>query len=118
MEIAMQTGKFLTGLVLCAFITLPQYTPAASFCATSPEGNIRVDDCKYNSYDECKRAVGTRGDCVANHEENPPASTVAPYCVVTWGTECKYYDYETCARTAKQQVGFCYKNPEYKNPDK
>ena len=114
----MQKNKLLASLLLFVTLTLPQYTPAASFCATSPDGNIRVDDCNYDTYDECKRAAGSRGDCTANPGEKPPASGVAPYCVVTWGTECKYYDYETCAKTAKKQVGFCYKNPDYKIPDK
>lgn len=112
----MQTDKTFTGLLLCVLIALPQYTPAASFCATSPEGKILVDDCSYDSYDECKRAIGSRGDCIANHEVELPASEVAPYCIVTWSTECKYYDYETCVQTAKSQIGFCYENPEYKKP--
>lgn len=114
----MQTDKILTGLLLCVAIGLPQYTLAASFCATSPEGKIRVDDCKYGSYDECKRATGSKGDCIANDEEKLPASKVAPYCIVTWSTECKYYDYETCTQTAQKQIGFCYLNPDYKAPDK
>ena len=112
----MQTDKIFTGLLLSALLTLPQYTPAASFCATLPDGKIRVDDCSYDSYDECKRATGSRGDCIANHEEGLQVSKAAPYCVVTWSTECKYYDYESCVQAAKSQVGFCYLNPEYTKP--
>ncbi|MEO8331015.1 MAG: hypothetical protein ABI479_01160 [Gallionella sp.] len=113
----MQTNKFFTGLLLCCAIGLPQYTLAASFCATTPEGKIRVDDCNYGSYDECKRANLNQGDCVAD-QENSPGSKVAPYCIVTWSTECKYFDYETCVQTANNQKGFCYSNPDYKVPDK
>lgn len=113
----MQTDEIFAGLLLNAAIAFPQYTPAASFCTTTPEGKIRVDDCNYSSYDECRRATGNRSDCVANfQEEILPASRVAPYCIVTWSTECKYYDYETCVQAAKSQVGFCYVNPEYKKP--
>jgi len=114
----MQTNKILTGLLLCGSIAFSQYTSAASFCATSPEGKIRVDDCKYGSYDECKRAIGSLGDCVSNQEEQLAPAKVAPYCIVTWSTECKYYDYETCNQAAKAQMGFCYLNPDYTNPAK
>jgi len=104
--------------MLWVAIALPQYTPAASFCTTSPEGKIRLDDCKYGTYDECEHANRSQGDCIENPEEKLSASGAAPYCVVTWGTECKYYDYGTCAKTAKAQMGFCYLNPDYKKPDK
>jgi hypothetical protein len=118
-EIAVQTDKILTGLLFCVAIGLPQYTSAASFCSASPEGKIRVDDCNYGSYDECRRTTGNQGDCVANtQEEKLPASKVAPYCLVMWSTECKYFDYETCNQAAKKQMGFCYVNPDYTNPDK
>ena len=114
----MQTNKVLTSLLLCVAIWLPQVALAASFCATSPEGKIRVDDCKYDSYDACKRAVGSAGDCVTNQAEKLATSKVAPYCMVTWFTECKYYDYEACSQAAKKQIGFCYLNPDYTNPAK
>jgi len=114
----MQINRNLTGLLLCVAIWHPQYTLAASFCATTPDGMIRVDDCNYGSYNECKRAIGSSGDCVSNKEEELSASKVAPYCMVTWGTECKYFDYETCAQAAQDLKGFCYLNPDYKNPDK
>ena len=51
----------------------------------------------------------------SSHE---PAAGAAPYCIVTWGIECKYYDYDTCHKTAEEKVGFCYLNPDYKAPDK
>ena len=115
----MQTDKILPGLLLCIAIALPQYTLAASFCTTTPEGKIRVDDCNYGSYDECRRAAGNQGDCIADDQgEKLPSSQVAPYCIVTWSTECKYFDYETCVQTAENQKGFCYLNPDYKKPDK
>lgn len=114
----MQTDKILACLLLCVAIALPQYTLAASFCTTSAEGKIRVDDCNYGTYDECKRAAGNQGECVADHEEKLPASTIAPYCLVTWSTECKYLDYETCLKAAQDQKGFCYLNPDYNNPAK
>jgi uncharacterized protein YgiB involved in biofilm formation len=115
----MQTNNILAGLLLYAAIALPQYTLAASFCATTPEGKIRVDDCNYSTYDECKRANGNQGDCVADDQDDKlAASKVAPYCIVTWSTECKYFDYETCAQTAESKKGFCYQNPDFKKPDK
>ncbi|MGC2049027.1 MAG: hypothetical protein WA635_10505 [Gallionella sp.] len=115
----MQTNKILASLLLYVAIALPQYTLAASFCATTPEGKIRVDDCNYNTYDECKRANGNQGDCVADDQDDKlAASKVAPYCIVTWSTECKYSDYETCAQIAESKKGFCYQNPDFKKPDK
>lgn len=114
----MQTNRILAGLMLCVAIWHPQYVLAASFCTTSPEGKIREDDCKYGSYDECKRAIGSLGDCVSNQEEKLAPAKVAPYCIVTWSTECKYYDYETCDQAAKKQMGFCYLNPDYTKPPK
>ena len=114
----MRTNKILTSLLLCVAFSQTQYTLAASFCATTPDGKIRVDECKYGSYDECKRAIGSSGDCVSNQEEQLAPAKVAPYCVVMWSTECKYYDYETCNQAAKTQMGFCYLNPDYKNPVK
>ena len=114
----MQTNKILTGLMLCVAIWHPQDVLAASFCTTSPEGKIHVDDCKYDSYDECKRVIGSLGDCVTNQGEKLAPAKVAPYCVVVWATECKYYDYETCNLAAKTQMGFCYLNPDYTNPAK
>jgi len=106
--------KNLVGLLLCVAVALPQYAFAALFCATTPEGKVRLDECKYASYDECKRVEKT--DCVADASEALPASA-APYCIVTWGTECKYYDYETCHKTAEKNKGFCYLNPDYKASD-
>ncbi|OFZ65695.1 MAG: hypothetical protein A2V79_04375 [Betaproteobacteria bacterium RBG_16_56_24] len=114
----MQIYRILTSLLLCISITLPQYTHAVSFCATSPEGKIYVDDCNYSSNEECKRASGSQGDCVASDEEVIPAAKAAPYCMVTWSTSCKYYDYDACTQAAGKLRGFCYANPEYKNPDK
>jgi len=115
----MQTNKILVLLLLCAAITLSQYTLAASFCATTPEGKIRVDDCNYSTYDECKHANVNQGDCVADDlDDKLAASTVAPYCIVTWSTECKYFDYDKCTQTAASQKGFCYQNPDFKKPDK
>ena len=103
----------LAGLLLCVAIALPQCAFAALFCTTTPEGKVRLDECKYASYDECKRAAGT--DCVADASD--ALASAAPYCIVTWSVECKYYDYETCSKTAEKNKGFCYLNPDYKAPD-
>ena len=112
---SVRAKKNLARLLLCVAIALPQYAFAALFCATTPEGKIRLDECKYASHDECKLAAGT--DCVADDSDALPASA-APYCIVTWSTECKYYNYETCSKTAEKNKGFCYLNPDYKAPDK
>ncbi len=114
----MRTNKILTGLLLYFAICHPQYVLGASFCTTSPEGKIRVDDCKYDSYDECKRVIGSSGDCVSDQGEKLVPAGVAPYCVVVWATECKYYNYASCSQAAKTQMGFCYSNPDYTNPAK
>jgi hypothetical protein len=110
----MQTIKILASLLLCISVALPQYTQAASFCSKTPEGLIRVDDCNYSSNEECKRATGN--DCVASDEEVP--SKVAPYCMVTWSTSCTYFNYEACTKAALKLRGYCYANPDYKDPDK
>lgn len=117
-KIAMPTRKILPGLLLCAAIWHPQYALAASFCATSPEGKILVDKCNYGSYDECKHAAGKRGDCVVNQEKKPAPEKMGPYCVVVMSTDCSYNDYATCNKAANEQMGYCYLNPDYKNPDK
>ena len=114
----MNANKNLACLLLCVAIGLPQYAFAGAFCSTTPEGKVRLDECRYASYDECKLAVGNQANCMADPAELPPASGVAPYCIVTWSVECKYYDYETCNQTAQKKVGFCYLNPDYKAPDK
>ena len=114
----MRTNKILTNLLLCVAIWQPQYVLAASFCATSPEGKILLNECKYDSYDACKLVAGSSGDCVTNQGEQLAPAKVAPYCVVVWATDCKYYDYETCNKAAKTQMGFCYSNPDYINPAK
>lgn len=109
----MRDKKNLVGLLLGVAIVLPQYALAAVFCATTPEGKIRLDECKYASYDACKHAAGT--DCVADQSGAPDT---APYCIVTWSIECKYHDYETCNKTAEKKMGLCYLNPDYKASDK
>lgn len=105
-------------MLLCVAIGLPQYVFAAAFCTTTPEGKVRMDECKYASYDECKRVAGNQVDCVADPAGISSASEVAPYCIVTWGIECKYHNYDTCNKTAEKKMGFCYLNPDYKAPDK
>jgi hypothetical protein len=75
---------------------------------------IRVDDCNYSSYEECNRASGS--DCIASDEE--VTSVVAPYCMVAWNTSCIYSDYEACTKAAKKLRGYCYTNPDYKDPGK
>jgi len=112
----MLINKILTSLLLCISITLPQYTHAVAFCTTTPEGMVYVDDCNYDSYDKCKLA--SKGDCVASDEEVIPASKVGPYCMVTWNTLCTYIDYEACTKAAEKLRGYCYANPDYKDPDK
>ncbi len=114
----MRTHKILAGLWLCVAIWQPQCALAASYCATSQDGKILMNECGYESYEACKRVVGNSGDCIINQGEQPAPAKVAPYCVVTWATECKYYDYETCNQAAKTQMGFCYLNPDYINPAK
>ena len=114
----MTVNKNLAYLLLCVAIGLPQYAVAGAFCATTPDGKARLDECRYASYVECKLAVGNQANCMADPAELPPASGAAPYCIVTWSVECKYYDYETCNQTAQKKVGFCYLNPDYKAPDK
>lgn len=114
----MQTSNTLANLLLCSTIVFSQYTLASSFCTTSAEGKIRVDDCNYTTYDECKRAAVNQGDCVVNEEDKPSSSGVAPYCIVTWSTECRYFDYKSCTQAAQEKKGFCYLNPDYKESGK
>lgn len=113
----MRTKKFLTSLLLCVVIVLPQYAPAATFCPITSDGKIRIDECKYSSNEACKRASESQRDCVA---DQLTPSTKAPYCLVLgWSEVCdKYYDYESCEQAANKQVGNCILNPYYKSPDK
>ncbi len=114
----MKIKKNLAYLLLYVAFGHPQYAFAALFCATTSDGKVVMDKCKYASYDECKNAPGNHGDCVADVGGSLSSTEVAPYCIVTWGIECKYYDYETCNKTAEKNLGFCYLNPDYKTPDK
>ncbi len=110
----MKVERNLVGLLLCAVIVLPQYAVADTFCSKSPDGKIHTDDCSYTSYESCKKAVQSKWDCVIDRKD----TTDVPYCVVTWGTTCIHYDYESCRAYAEKNVGFCYKNPDYKGPEK
>jgi hypothetical protein len=113
----MLPNKTLVSLLLCAAIALSQHSSAVSFCTTTAEGKLRIDDCKYSSYSECKLASNNQVDCMENLDGDLPGSKVAPFCVVTWSTECTYLDYATCTKEAQTLKGFCYSNPEYKKPD-
>lgn len=114
-EIAMQVNnKILGSLLLGIAISLPQYALADTFCSVTPDGKIHADDCAYKSYDECKHAIGSKGDCIVAQKD----SSEAPYCVVTWSTACIHHDYKSCREYAESHVGFCYKNPDYKGPEK
>lgn len=57
----MQTDKIISCLMLNALITPTQYTAAPSFCASSSEGKIRLDNFNRYSYNECMRASGNKG---------------------------------------------------------
>ena len=110
----MRVYKIITGR-LCVAIMLPQYSLADTFCTASADGKINTDDCNYTSYDKCKQASGSGGKCVVDQKDS---TTEGPYCVVTRLVYCKYYDYESCSKAAEKDMGFCFLNSEYKNPDK
>lgn len=113
----MKAGNFITCLMLCAAIGLPQYASAGRFCPVTDSGAIRIDECKYSTNEECKRATKTKGDCAV---DQPPPSTKAPYCLIMGAFEVcdKYQDYESCEEEAKRRLGNCVTNPYYKSPDK
>lgn len=110
----MKAKKDRVGLLLCIAIGFLQPAFADTFCSVSPDGKIHADDCAYTSYDACKQAVKSKWDCVVDRKD----STDAPYCVVTWSTKCVHHDYESCREYAEKNIGFCYKNPDYKGPEK
>ena len=116
-DIAMRAKSFLTGLLLCATIGLPQYVFAATYCPVTIDGKIRIDECKYGSNEECKQASESKKDCVA---DQLAPSTKAPYCLIVGQLEfCdKYYSYEPCQQAAKQQSGTCIESPYYKESGK
>lgn len=113
----MQAKKIFTGLLLCVAIGLPQYASAGRYCPVTDSGQIRIDECKYSSNDECKRATGTKGDCMADQFD---PSDKAPYCLVLgWLEICdKYHDSESCNQAAEKQAGNCIPNPRYKSSGK
>ena len=113
----MRAGNFITCLMLCAAIGFPQYASAGRFCPVTDSGAIRIDECKYSTNEECKRATKTKGDCAV---DQPPPSTKAPYCLIMGAFEVcdKYQDYESCEEEAKRRLGTCVTNTYYKNPDK
>lgn len=111
----MQAIKFLAALMLCASIGFPQYASAARYCPVTDDGKIRIDQCKYSSNEECKRATKSKKDCVA---DLPEPSDKAPYClVVGWLEICdKYFDMESCTKEAEKKAGQCIPSPYYKGP--
>lgn len=113
----MQSRNIFISLLVCAAILLPQYASAARYCPVTDSGLIRVDECKYGSNDECKRATGSKKDCVA---DLPEPSDKAPYCLVLgWLEVCdQYQDYESCDQAAQKKAGQCIPNPRYKGPEK
>ncbi|MDD5300291.1 MAG: hypothetical protein PHD65_07330 [Gallionella sp.] len=113
----MRTKIFLTGLLLCAAIGLPQQVFAATYCPVTVDGKIRIDECKYGSNEECKQASESKKDCVAD-QLTPSAK--APYCVIVGQLEVcdKYYDYESCQQAAKKQSGICIESPYFKESGK
>lgn len=113
----MQARKFFTALMLCAAIGLPQYASAGRYCPVTDDGKIRIDECKYSSNEECKKANKSKKDCVA---DLPDPSDKAPYCLVLgWMEVCdKYDDYESCEQEAQKKAGQCIPNSRYKGPDK
>lgn len=113
----MRARSFFASLMLCVAIGLPQYASAGRFCPVTDSGAIRIDECKYSTNDECKRASGTKGDCVA---DQPIQSTKAPFCLIMGAFEVcdKYQDYESCEKEAQIKLGNCIPNSHYINPDK
>lgn len=113
----MQAKKILSSLMLCIAIGLPQYASAGRYCPVTESGAIRIDECKYSSNEECKKASKSQKDCVADLVD---PSDKAPYCLVLgWLEICdKYFDMESCEKDAAKKAGQCIPNSHYKGADK
>lgn len=109
----MQARKIITSLMLCIAIMLPHYASAGRYCPVTDDGKIRIDQCKYNTNEECKRASKSKRDCII---DLPDPSDKAPYCLIYgWREVCdKYFDEESCRNAAKEYIGQCIPNERYK----
>lgn len=117
----MQVRNMIIRLMLCVACGLPYPVFADSYCPVTDDGKIWIDQCIYSSNAECKKASGTKGDCVPDQLSS---SNKAPYCLILgsiMGSSeiCdKYQDYESCEQDAKKQAGNCIKNINYQGADK
>lgn len=92
---------------------------AAPFCVVSASGT----QCFYYDAPSCQQAAQSqRGACVVNQQETqpmqPPRGQVdrpvsgPPFCVVSAsGSQCYYYDNQSCQQAAQSQRGACVVNP-------
>jgi len=113
----MQVRKFLTALMLCVSVVLPQHAIAARYCPVTDDGKIRIDQCVYSSNEACKQATKSAKDCMV---DIPDPSDKAPYCLILgWMEICdKYFDLDSCGKDAEKRAGQCIPNPRYKGSEK
>lgn len=87
---------------------------AAPFCAVFSYGT----QCYYFDMPSCQRAAGTAGACIVNQQEvqqslgqeQPirPLGSGPRFCVVqSFGTQCFYYDAQSCRDAAARSGGAC-----------
>lgn len=92
----------LLGLAGLAGISLPAL--CAPFCAQTGHG----DDCIYQSFNACQKAVGKQGTCVTNQAELKKPVGKERFCVVTASAnQCFYPDAESCQHAANASGGSC-----------
>lgn len=89
---------------------------AAPYCAVFPWGK----QCEYTTYEDCHQAVGSKGGCEYNPEEDKPAPGTAPFCLVTAsGSHCVYDSAPACRFAAAIQNSRIVTNAECReNPDR
>lgn len=108
--------SFVRG-VLCVGLSLfAGYAFAAPYCAVFSWGK----QCYYYSWSQCQQAAGSQGACIVNQDEQQQhmgqgiqrPTSGAPFCVVaSYGTQCYYYDAQSCREAAAAADAVCAVNP-------
>ena len=108
--------KLIAALLM--LIAAPVWS-TAPFCAVFSWG----DQCFYYDAQSCRQAAGASGACIVNPNRGGQQgnqfgsgasrpSSGPPFCVVaSFGTQCFYYDAQSCRQAASSANGMCVVNP-------
>ncbi|MBF0444788.1 MAG: hypothetical protein HQL68_04310 [Magnetococcales bacterium] len=94
--------------ILFAILIWSNEAAAALYCVVDFNGKR----CNYQDLASCKKAAGSRGDCVLNRETMIAPKGGSPYCMVeNWRTQCNYHTLASCEKQAIPRKATCISNP-------